>query len=120
MIDKTIHWDPELQKNQKELLESLPEHLRDFMAFNIRTGNVSCHYYKEQEAEPTEEDFEEWLKILPENIGLSFRKDGYEKSKGAIPLRRHTAERNDMGLTAYMKAALSEEDYIRWCEAGKE
>lgn len=114
MIDRTIHWDPALQKNQSDLLNSLPEDQRDFMAFTIRTTNASLHYYRELEAEPTEEDFEEWISILPEALAEQFRRDGYEKSKGALPLCRHTAERNDMGMSEYMRRALSTEDYDRW------
>lgn len=90
------------------------------MAFTIRTTNASLHYYKELEADPTEKDFEEWLAILPKELARTFRNDGYEKSKGVIPLRRHTAERNDMGMSEYMRQALSSEDYSRWMELSKD
>lgn len=113
-MDKTVHWDPELRKNQEEMLESLPEKNRDFAAFILKTGNVAAHYYRQREAEPTLEDFEDWLTGLPANIAANFRADGLEKSRGALGLRRHAAERNDIGLDDYMKEALSEEDYKRW------
>lgn len=115
-MDKTVHWNPELRKNQAELLESLPEESRGFAAFMIRTGNVAAHYYSQREAEPTLEDFEDWLIGLPAQLAAFHRANGYEKSKGALPLRRHAAERNDVGLEAYMKDALSPEDYEKWRE----
>ena len=117
MIDRTKHWDPLFQKNQKDLLDSLPEDKRDFMAYTMRTTNASLHYYRELEADPTEEDFEEWLNILPDNLSQAFRKDGYEKCKGVLALRRHTAERNDVGMSEYMRQALSIEDFNRWMES---
>lgn len=116
-MDKTVHWNPELRKNQEELLASLPEDRRKFAAFMIRTGNVAVHYYSERSAEPTLEDYEDWLVGLPEQLATFHRANGYEKSKGVLGLRRHAAERNDVGLNAYMKDALSQEDYEKWKES---
>src|SRR4051794_9580005 len=116
-MDKTVHWNSVLRKNQSDLLNSLPEEQREFMAFMLRTGNVSCHYYqREPDSEPTEDDYIDWLSGLPDNIAQSFRNDGFEKCKGVFPLRRHAAERNDIGMDAYMKGALSDDDYRRWSE----
>ena len=119
MIDKTLHWDAELRQNQQELLESLDPQRREWVAYMLRTGNASMYYYKEQQAEPTEEDFQEWLEGLPENIASDFRESGYESSRGALPLRRYAAEKNDLGLDAYMKQALLPKDYDRWMEQKK-
>lgn len=117
MIDKTVHWDPYLQQKQQAVLESLPEQDREQTAFMFRTGNVASHFYNESEAEPSEEDFLDWLEGLDVNIARTIRKDGFEKHRRSMPLRRHAAERNDMGLDQYMKAHLSEQDFARWQKA---
>lgn len=117
MSDKTVHWDPYLQHKQQTLLESLPEEARDHTAFMFRTGNVASHFYNESEAEPTEEDFIDWLAGLRDDLARKFRQEGFEKHRTSLPLRRHAAERNDMGLDEYMKTHLSEQDFTRWQRA---
>ena len=81
MSDKTVHWDPYLQHKQQTLLDSLPEEARDQTAFMFRTGNVASHFYNESEAEPTEEDFIDWLAGLRDDIARKFRQEGFEKHK---------------------------------------
>lgn len=89
------------------------------MSFTIRTTNVTLHNYRELEADPSEDDFNEWIKILPEEMANKFRNEGYRASNGVISLRRHTVERNDIGLSEYMRRWLPSEDYSRWIERGK-
>jgi hypothetical protein len=113
-IDKTLHWDKTMRESQSGLLALLPEENREYAAFMFRIGNVAAHYYNQQQAQPTLEDFEDWLTGLPESVAKSFRAKGYERSKAALPLRRHAAERNDIGLDLYMKEALTPSDYHRW------
>lgn len=117
MSDKTVHWDPYLQHKQQSVLESLPEEAREQTAFMFRTGNVAAHFYNESEAEPTEEDFMDWLGGLDVDLARKFGQQGFEKHRTSLPLRRHAAERNDMGLDEYMKAHLSEQDFARWQRA---
>lgn len=114
MTDKTLHWDPYLRHKQQTMLESLPEEHRDHTAFMFRTGNVASHYYNEMAAEPTEADFLDWLDGLDAGIAKKLRDEGFEKSRLSLPLRRHAAERNDMGLDQYMQLHLSAEDFARW------
>ncbi|MFB9296928.1 hypothetical protein [Persicitalea jodogahamensis] len=116
MTDRTIHPDPKCQRNQQALLDSLDGELREMMAYTHRVGNVTFHYYSEQLAEPTEEDYEDWLLGLPEEIAKDHSERGFEKCRGVLSLRRHAAERNDSGLDAYVKESVSEEDYRRWSE----
>lgn len=80
----------------------------------FRTGNVASHFYNEPKAEPTEEDFLDWLAGLHVDIATRCRHEGFEKHRLSMPLRRHAAERNDMGFEQYMKTHLSEQDYARW------
>ena len=112
--DKTVHWDPYLQHEQQSVLDSLSEEDRQQTAFMFRTGNVASHFYNESTAEPTEEDFIDWLTGLHADIATRYRQEGFEKHRLSLPLRRHAAERNDMGFEQYMKTYLTEQDYARW------
>ncbi|MCE7072599.1 hypothetical protein LZG74_19960 [Dyadobacter sp. CY327] len=111
--DKIIHWDPVLRARQAAALAALPEDQRDFMAFIFRTTNVSDYYYTEQDAEPCQEDFAEWLDGLDPEMAKRLRAEGFERHRLSLPLRRHAAERKDLGLDQYMIQYLSEQDYNR-------
>lgn len=100
--------------NQKRFLDNLPESEREEPAFLFRVGNLSYRYYMDLLAEPNEDDYFDWLIGLPPNIASDMEQKGFEACRGMLSLRRHTAERNDRGLTEFMKAHLSEEDYKRW------
>ncbi|MCE7061967.1 hypothetical protein [Dyadobacter sp. CY343] len=119
MEDRTVHWDPVLQARQAEALAALPQQHRDEMAFMFRTGNVSSYYYNEHAAEPTQDDFDDWLQGLDSVLANMFQIEGLERNRQSLSLRRHAAERNDLGLDQYMKQYLLEQDYNRWKEIHK-
>lgn len=116
MIDRTVHPNPECQRNQQELLDLLDGELLEMMAYTNRVGNVTFHYYSQREADPTEEDYKDWLLGLQKEIAQIHSRRGYEASRGVLGLRRHAAERNDMGLDAYMRESVSEADYRKWLD----
>ncbi|MCF2501375.1 hypothetical protein [Dyadobacter chenhuakuii] len=117
--DRTIHWDPMLQARQAAALAALPEDQRDFMAFMFRTTNVSAYYYNQHGAEPCLEDFADWLECLDPVIANKLRVEGFERHRSSLSLRRHAAERKDLGLDEYMREHLSEQDYNRWKQVPK-
>lgn len=112
----TDHPDPVLQLRQQEALDSMPEDGRDLLARMFRFGNLSVRYYQRPEAEPTEEDFEEWLQGLPANIAAAERKRGFAECRKTFSLRRYTLEKSDVGMDEFMRQHLTEEDYFEWCQ----
>lgn len=116
---RTVHPDPKCQRNQRAYLDAaLDEEVRKMLAFTFRTGNVTMHYCRSQQAEPTPEDYADWLEGLPETNRRYNARQGFEKSKTVLGLRRHAAERNDLGLDAYMKESVSPQDYAEWRKLG--
>jgi len=115
MTDRTIHPVKSCRESQRATLEAAPdEETRLMLAFSFRTGNAAYRYYQSQEAEPTKDDFADWLAGLPDSIRQFHTVKGFEKSKRVLGLRRHAAERSDLGLEAYMKESVSPEDYAEW------
>lgn len=115
MTDRTIHPIESCREGQQKYLDDAPnEEIREMLAFSFRTGNVTIHYYSTCEAEPNEDDYAEWLEGLHEPMASFHASQGFEKTKGVLGLRRHAAERRDLGLDAYMKESISPEDYAKW------
>lgn len=114
MNDKTIHPDIEQRNAQNKFLDTLPENLRGHHAFLFRIGNVTVNYYKEREADPDEDDYTDWLLGLPADIAENMKRKGYAYCRTTLPLRRHAAERRDIGIDEYMKRNLSADDFRKW------
>ena len=79
-------------------------------------GKVAMRYYAMEEFNPTWQDFELWIESLKEPMRSDFRKKGLEGSKGILNFRRFYLEIRDQGMEEYMKANLSQEDYLFWKE----
>lgn len=152
-------------QNQAELLASLPEEKREWMARMFRIGNATYCYYNrakdlavfnsgDHNNEPagdllgwleqhlnltvgtpepdlpiTENQlarelleiyFDEYLEGLSDDgLRRAEKKAGLEKVKNGFPFRRYVLERHDIGLDAYLRMHLSEEDYAFHKECSK-
>ena len=103
----------EQHQAQLELLRNLPEDKRAYHARLFRLGNAAYRYQQQAEGqvEVTEDDFQHWLEGLPEKMRAAMARDGFEKSKGAWPLRRHALERRDIGYDEFVRSMVSAEDW---------
>ncbi len=79
-------------------------------------GKVAMKYYAMDEFNPSRQDFELWIESLKEPMRSDFRKQGLEGSKVVLNFRRFYLEMRDQGMEEYMKANLSQEDYLFWKE----
>jgi uncharacterized membrane protein YgaE (UPF0421/DUF939 family) len=113
----TEHPDPVLQQRQQAAVENMREEQRDFLARMFRFGNLTYRYYQRPEAEPTEEDFKEWLEGLPPNLAAAEREQGFDECRKGFPLRRYALEKSDIGLEEFMRQHLSDDDYAEWCKS---
>lgn len=106
------HPNKEQRENQANFLKSIPKEEREEHARLFRFGNASCAYHLEAEQlEPTETDFKEWLEGLPENVRKDMEIRGFELCKGVVSFTRYVMEKNDIGMSEWMKQHLSESDY---------
>ena len=84
------------------------------MARLFRFGNATYRYQQLAAADVTEDDYRHWLEGLPEKMRRAVERDGFEKSKTCLPLRRHALERRDVGQEEFVKSLLSPEDWAAW------
>ena len=99
---------------QLAALHALPESQRASMARLFRFGNAAYRYQQQAAGEVTEADYQHWLSGLPPGMRQAMERDGFEKSKSCLPLRRHALERRDIGYEAFMQSLLSAEDWAAW------
>ncbi|RZJ56760.1 MAG: hypothetical protein EOO55_04640 [Hymenobacter sp.] len=98
-------------QSQLEFLRTLPEAMRGYHARLFRLGNAAYRYQQLAEGEVTEDDFQHWLAGLPEKMRQAVTREGFEKNKSVLGLRRHALERRDLGYDAFMQATVSAEDW---------
>lgn len=97
---------------QLTMLGQLPDMAaRAYHARLFRLGNAAYRYQQLAEGEVTEDDFQHWLAGLPEKMRAAMERDGFEKNKHSLPLRRHALERRDIGYNEFMQQQLSAEDW---------
>ena len=108
------HPDPVIHKKQIDLLEQLQDFEKPEQAQLIRIANASLQYY--YKAEPTQEDFEDLLTGLPEHLKKIFEQKGYEKCIFSFRLKRHSLERQDIGMSVFVRELLNDEDFEIWLE----
>ena len=101
----------EQHNNQMEALTNFSDDMREDMAQTFRFGNASYLYYYEQNSNPTQGEYEEWLTGLPDNIRVSEMERGYQACMSSLPLRRYSLERRDFGMSEYLKKVLNEQDW---------
>ena len=97
---------------QLAFLGDLPDDAaRAYHARLFRLGNAAYRYQQQAEGEVTEDDFRHWLEGLPDKVRAAMEREGFEKNKTALPLRRHTLERRDVGYDAFVRSMVSAEDW---------
>lgn len=97
---------------QLTFLRQLPDAVTQaYHARLFRLGNATYRYQQLAQSEVTEDDFHHWLAGLPEQIRAVIEREGFEKNKEALPLRRHALERRDVGYDEFMRQHLSSEDW---------
>lgn len=106
------HPDEGCHQTQTELLrleENPAERAR--LAQLLRWGNATYCYYHHHHIEATEADYLEWLEGLPARPQATMRALGFEANKDALPLRRYVLEKNDIGLSNFLRVVLSPADW---------
>ncbi|MFY0689170.1 MAG: hypothetical protein JXQ90_18515 [Cyclobacteriaceae bacterium] len=111
------HHINKVEKNQQEFLINIPEDSERLIHAQLfRIGNAALHYHQQASinSEPTEEDFSEWLEGLPKHIAVKLKESGLQKCKTHFPFTRYLMEKQDVGMDAWMRKNLSEEDFTHW------
>lgn len=106
------HPDDDCHHSQKELLRHAPNIVeRNRLAQLLRWGNASYCYYHYNQVQVTETDYLEWLEGLPEKAQATMQALGFKEMKDSLPLRRYVLEKNDVGLSAFLRTVLSAADW---------
>ena len=108
------HPDPEIQKNQDNILSQFPESEREYHASFFRICNAACIYHQlpnRHTNQTLKSYYYEWLDGLPATLMQKMKSQGFHGCKDMLPFLRYVNERNDIGMDEFMKAHLSEEDY---------
>ena len=106
------HPDAGCHQSQTELLtleENPVERAR--LAQLLRWGNATYCYYHHHEIEVTEADYLEWLEGLPARPQAVMQALGFAETRDSLPLRRYVLEKNDIGLSDFLKVVLSAADW---------
>lgn len=99
-------------QSQQTFLCNLPDDTaRAYHARLFRLGNAAYCYQQQAAGEVTEDDFRHWLEGLPDKMRAALEREGFEKNKTALPLRRHALERRDIGYDEFMQAIVSPQDW---------
>lgn len=98
-------------QSQLAFLQSLLEGQRAYHARLFRLVNASYRYQQQAEHDVTGEDFHHWLEGVPERMRAAMEREGFEKNKASLPLRRHALERRDIGYDEFMQSMLLPEDW---------
>ncbi|MDF7815541.1 MULTISPECIES: hypothetical protein [Hymenobacter] len=106
------HPDDDCHYSQKELLRHAPNIVeRNRLAQLLRWGNATYCYYHYNQVQVTKTDYLEWLEGLPETAQATMRALGFEEMNDSLPLRRYVLEKNDVGLSAFLRTVLSASDW---------
>lgn len=106
----------ECHQRQLEHLAQTPADGREHLAQMLRFGNATYCYYHFHEAQVTEADYLEWLDGLPVGSQATMRALGFDELRGSLPLRRYVLEKNDIGLSDYLRGLLSPTDWLAYQE----
>lgn len=103
----------ECHESQLECLAQTPLDERAHLAQLLRFGNATYCYYHFHETDVTEADYLEWLDGLPVAGGAQakMRALGFEELRDSLPLRRYVLEKNDIGLSDFLRVLLSPADW---------
>jgi hypothetical protein len=102
---------------QIETIQQLPEAVRRSQELFYSYANAVYRYHQEAAAhEPTHQDYEEWLEGLPENVARGMRARGFEECRTVLSFTRYVQEKNDVGLEAYVRGLMGEEEHEEYKE----
>lgn len=105
------HPDPECNRYQAEFLENCSPEKRVIHELIFKIGNATFRYHQQAKRfEPGEADWNEWIEGLEEPVKSAMLEKGFEGCKNILAFTRFVNEKNDVGLDAYLKENLSEED----------
>lgn len=82
----------------------------------LHIGTVAFSYYKVQRSAPTEQDYAEWLALLPELMRNRYQTQGFEEGRTSIDFCRYFIMLRKREMAAYMQKHLSPEDYKLWLD----
>ncbi|AHM61095.1 hypothetical protein D770_14205 [Flammeovirgaceae bacterium 311] len=82
----------------------------------LHIGTVALSYYQFQRSAPTEQDYAEWLSLLPELMRNRYKTQGFENAKTSIDFCRYFIMLRKREMAAYMQKNLCPEDYQLWLE----
>lgn len=108
------HPNSEYQKKQKEFLDNCPENQKAFVETNFRIGNAAYIYHQHATSVSEKNSrlyYQEWLQGLPAEISSAMKIKGFENCRTMVPFMRYINEREDIGMTEWMKEHLSEADF---------
>lgn len=111
---KVKHPIEELNLKQEDLLQNIPQEYKDYysMLFSYGNGAVLYHSFP---IEPTIQDYEEWIKGLPEgNFKIDMHAKGFEFCKTILPFSRYIREKNDIGMDRFIIDKMGEELYHKY------
>lgn len=113
------HPDEGCHQSQLELLrqQASPAE-RDHLAQLLRWGNATYCYYHQHPVAVREADYLEWLDGLPARPQAAMRALGFEEMRNSLPLRRYVLEKNDIGLSEFLRGLLSSADWQAYEQAG--
>ena len=109
---KVKHPDDSRNRSQEDFLARCPDEDRRYHALMFTYGNIVYRYHQgSTELHLTEEDFQEWLEGLPDDVKPKMKKLGFHRCKSMLSFKRYVMEKNDIGLSEYVRRLMDEDDY---------
>lgn len=100
----------ELNRNQQNFIDSLPDDQKDYHSLLFSYGNAAYRYYN-LKVEPTKEDYDEWLQGLEGHFKIDMERNGFENCKSILSFARYVREKRDIGLEDFILDVMGKKDY---------
>lgn len=111
---KVKHPEKNINLNQENFLENIPEKDKEYHSILFSYGNATVLYHS-LPIEATIEDYHEWIEGLPEgNFKYDMQANGFEFCKSILPFSRYVREKNDIGMDRFIIDKLGEELYSKY------
>ena len=82
----------------------------------LHIGEVAFSYYQIQRSTPSEQDYAEWVALLPDLLRSRYEQLGFEGGKNTMDFRSYFIALRNREMVAYMQENLSPEDFSLWLE----
>lgn len=82
----------------------------------LHIGEVAFSYYQIQRSAPTEQDYKNWISMLPLGISKHYQTVSFEDGKDALDFRRYFLQIRFEEMKTYMEENLSAADFTLWQE----